>query len=173
MCGRYEFKLNDSESSKKIKAKIIELNLTFKEGEIFPSDKVLCVIPISNNKVSLDSKTWGIKLKSLLINARIESLNEKETYKKIFNNRCAIISNGFYEWKDKQKYYISFEKDHMYMPCLYDCNNDLVIITEGSNSNFKMIHERCPIIMNKNEMLNYLFNGDLSHSEKQFNIKIV
>ena len=45
MCGRYNFKTSDSRKGKQLKERARKLNLTYKEGEIFPSDNVLCIIP--------------------------------------------------------------------------------------------------------------------------------
>ena len=41
MCGRYEFKLSDSHKSETLKTQALKLGLQYKEGEIFPGDKVV------------------------------------------------------------------------------------------------------------------------------------
>ena len=158
MCGRYEFKLDGSDKyTKQITTRIEELNIEgFKMGEIFPNDNCLVFVGKDNNKVDLDIKHWGIPLKSLLINARMESLNEKKIYKDM--SRCIIIANGFYEWKDKEKYYIRKDDPFIYLGGLYDKDNNFVIITGDSNNDMKLIHHRSPVIFNQNEMINYLHN---------------
>ena len=54
------------------------------------------------------------------LNARIETIYEKPTFKSIVKNRCLIIANGFYEWqwldekgKQKQKYLISLPDNEL------------------------------------------------------------
>ncbi|MBQ2584206.1 MAG: SOS response-associated peptidase family protein, partial [Erysipelotrichaceae bacterium] len=101
MCGRYNFKTSDSRKGKQLKERARKLNLTYKEGEIFPSDNVLCIIP-AESKIDLTTMKWGIQNRSFQINARVESLNDKPSYAEIKNKRCAVICNGFYEW-DKEK----------------------------------------------------------------------
>ena len=86
MCGRFEFSLKDDKKGKQIKERAEKLNLVYKEGEIFPTDQVLCIIPVEN-KIDLSVMKWGINNKSLLINARMESINDRPSYKEIKNNR--------------------------------------------------------------------------------------
>ena len=157
MCGRYEFNILADSKGKQIKEQVKKLNLVFKEGEIFCGDKVLCVIP-KESKIDLSVMKWGIQTKSLLINARSETLKDKPTFKRIMNRRCAVICNGFYEWdKNKNKFYINFKDKYMYLACIFNELNELVILTQEANDeDFKKIHNRIPIIMNQEEMINYV-----------------
>ena len=173
MCGRYQVEINDSKKSKELKERIQKLNLSFAEGEIFPTNKVLCVIP-KENKIDLSVMKWGIKKNSLLINARIENIDERPTYKAIKNNRCAVIVNGFYEWdKNKQKHYISFVDEYMYLACIFNNENELVILTKEAENDFSHIHSRIPIIMNQEEMIDYVHFKDKEVSKKKLIIKEV
>jgi len=171
MCGRFHFGILPNELGQKLKQRTEKLNLVYSEGEIFPSNNVLCVIP-KESKVELATMKWGIQAKSLLINARIESVEDRPTYNEIKNNRCAIICNGFYEWdKDKNIYYISFEDDYMYLACIFNKKDELVILTMASDKEFSKIHDRKPIIMNKKEMLNYIHGCNDVFTTKRMNIK--
>lgn len=158
MCGRFHFGILPNNKGKQIKQRALKLNLVYNEGEIFPTNNVLCVIP-KETKIDLDVMKWGISSKSLLINARIESINDRPTYNAIKNNRCAIICNGFYEWdSNSNKYYIDFDEDYLYLACIFNENKELVIITKSSDGNFSKIHDRVPVIMNQSEMLKYIHN---------------
>ena len=171
MCGRYQFNILDNKIGKQIKEKTRKLNLFYKQGEIFPSDNVLCIIP-SESKIDLTVKKWGIKAKSLLINARMETIDDRLTYKAIKNNRCAVICNGFYEWdKNSIKHYISTRNDYIYLACIFNEANELVIITTNANNQMNKIHNRMPIIMNRDEMLKYIHNEDDIFVEKELIIK--
>lgn len=172
MCGRYEFKLSDSHKSETIKTQALKLGLSYKEGEIFPGDKVLCLIPFFG-MLNTDSKSWGIHSKTLLINARSESIQDKITFKNIQNNRCAVIANGFYEWKEKEKYFIKTNDEFIYLAAIYNEKNELVIITEPSKGKMHDIHERQPIMMNQHEMLAYLNFRDVALSNKELSIEKV
>ncbi|MBQ1566367.1 MAG: SOS response-associated peptidase family protein [Erysipelotrichaceae bacterium] len=170
MCGRFEFSLKDDKKGKQIKERAEKLNLVYKEGEIFPTDQVLCIIPVEN-KIDLSVMKWGINNKSLLINARMESINDRPSYKEIKNNRCAVICNGFYEWnRSKEKFYISGEEEYMYLACIFNSKKELLIITQAADEEFSKIHERIPMIMNQAEMLRYIHNEDGIFIKKKLNI---
>ena len=170
MCGRYEFALTDSEKSRQILERTQILNLIYKQGEIFPTDKVLCVIP-KESKIDLTTMTWGIKHKSLQINARKESIADRYSYHEMKNKRCAVISNGFYEWdKDKNKYYINTNDEFIYLACIFNENNELLIITQSADDSFNNIHDRMPIIMSEDEMIKFVHNEDTMIDKKNLNI---
>ena len=173
MCGRYEAYISPDEEGKRIKERAEQLNLTYSEGEIFPSDEVLCFIPYESD-VDLASMKWGIKTKGLHINARIESINDKAMYKNMKNNRCAVIANAFYEWdKNKRKYLIKTKDKYFYLACIFNDANELLIITKQADESISHIHSRMPIIMNKNEMIEYIHNKDNRVSNKELIIKEV
>ncbi|MBO4918547.1 MAG: SOS response-associated peptidase family protein [Erysipelotrichaceae bacterium] len=173
MCGRYHFGILPDRKGKQIRERAEKLNLVYKEGEIFPSDSVLCIIPVEN-KVDLASMKWGIKNKTLQINARQESLNDRPSYEEIRNNRCAVICNGFYEWDpDKNKHYISFDEEYVYLACIFNRKNELLIITRSADEAFRKIHDRMPVIMNQKEMLKYIHNEDTVFEKKKLYIRNV
>ncbi len=171
MCGRFEFSLKDDKKGKQIRERAEKLNLVYKEGEIFPADQVLCIIPVEN-KIDLSTMKWGINNRSLQINARKESLADKPSYNEIKNNRCAVICNGFYEWnKQKDKFYISFEEEYMYLACIFNSKKELLIITQAADEGFSKIHERIPMIMDQKEMLKYIHNEDCIFTKKKLKIE--
>ena len=61
------------------------------------------------NGNTLEKLKWGIvpswsqkKEFKPLINARLETIDEKITLKKLIQlHRCIVIADGFYEWKEK------------------------------------------------------------------------
>lgn len=171
MCGRYHLGIKSDKTGKKITERAQELNLVYDLDEIFPTNDVLCIIP-RETKIDLSVKKWGIKSKSLIINARIESINDRPTFNEIKYNRCAIICDSFYEWdKDKNKYEISFLEDYMYLACFFNTKDELVILTREAYGEFKKIHNRIPIIMNRDEMLMFVHNEETIISEKKLIIK--
>lgn len=157
MCGRYFIELDESKIALKIKEKLIKQNsFEYASSEVFPSQNAIVFIP-KNNGVDVVVKKWGIKGRSLLINARIESLNERVTYKKILHQRCAVIANGFYEWNQKKKIYITKENEpFIYFAAIYNNDQEFVILTGESENQMKKIHPRTPIIMNEQQMKDYL-----------------
>lgn len=109
------------------------------------------------------------------VNARIETIAEKPSFKSSINNRCLIIADGFYEWqwldtkgKNKQKYLLSMPDNELFtFAGLYsDWKNPLTnqiirtytIITTEANELMAQIHnskKRMPVVLaNENEWLN-------------------
>jgi putative SOS response-associated peptidase YedK len=85
---------------------------------------------------------WGIKAAGMsVINARIESYNEK----KIFSNSigCIIPMNGFFEWKSKVPYYFYSEK--MLFACGLLLKDGFVILTKEADGMVGNIHDRMPV----------------------------
>ena len=149
------------------------MNLVFKQGEVFPSDEVLCMIPYGS-KIDLAVKKWGIKNKSLQINARVESLEDRPSYEAMRNKRCAVICNGFYEWdQDKKKYYVHDDEEFIYLACIFNDEDELLILTQASEGEFAKIHSRTPVIMDQKEMLRYIHNekGDIVKKKLFFELK--
>ena len=158
MCGRFEFDLSSSKKGKQIRERAEKMNLVFKQGEVFPNDDVLCIIPVGS-KIDLSVKKWGIQNKSFQINARMESIEDRPSYRSMKENRCAVVCNGFYEWDaEKKKYYVHGDEEYMYLACIFNEENELLIITEASEGEFARIHSRTPVIMDQPEMLKYIHN---------------
>ena len=171
MCGRYELKLGDDRKGRQIRERCEKLDLLFSEGEIFPSSNVLCVVP-AGSKIDLRTMRWGIGGKRLQINARIESLKDHISYESMKHKRCAVICNGFYEWDDRRrKYYISFAQKYMYLACIFNESDELLIMTREADEGFKRIHGRMPIILDQPQMLAYIHDDPMTIDEKQLFIK--
>lgn len=72
-------------------------------GFTFPKTPI-----ISNDKRDIiNMSNWGLLPnwakadfdRTYTLNAKIETLSEKPSFKNSVNNRCIILVNGFYEWK--------------------------------------------------------------------------
>ena len=143
----------------------------------------------SPNKIEMYS--WGLipewsnndDIKQYTLNARIETLNEKPSFKNVTQNRCLIIADGFYEWQwhnktgsKKTKYLITLPDEELFaFAGIYsqwvDFDNSIVnsysIITTEANELMSEIHNtkhRMPVILNKDDENNWLNGTDF----KQF-----
>lgn len=106
---------------------------------------------------------------SKMINARMESLREKASFKTaLIKRRCIIPMDGFYEWKvnpkgKKQAYRIGLQSGEVFfMAGIYDRWKDpkgniiqsFSIITGPANEFMKTYHDRMPaILLRDNEKL--------------------
>lgn len=124
----------------------------------------------------LDAFHWGLvplwakdmKIGSKMINARADTLAEKNAYKAAFKRRrCLIPADGFYEWRKdpdappkakKQPFYIHHPDGEPYaLAGLWEVwkgpNKDqeplrsCVIITTEPNEPMAAIHDRMPVIL--------------------------
>jgi putative SOS response-associated peptidase YedK len=127
---------------------------------------------------------WGLvpswakdtKIGHTMINARLESLQEKPAFKRLISRqRCILPLDGFYEWKSDGKSKIPYriqtvDQDIFSVAGLYDQWKDpsngqmlhsFTIITLAANAFMAQIHDRMPAILNKQMEIQWL-DADLS-----------
>lgn len=107
---------------------------------------------------------WGKERETNLhlVNARIETLGQKPSFRESFRTkRCIIPASGFYEWqkqgKSKQPFYIQRQdREPMAIAGLWDVWTDpasgevvesCAIITVAANEQVQAIHDRMPAIL--------------------------
>ena len=128
--------------------------------------------------------SWGllpewvkdIEFRKNTLNARIETIDEKASYKNISNNRCLIIATAFYEWhwndekgKSKEKYQINSQEDEVFTfaglysrwinPETTEEKNTFTMLTTSANQVMQYVHnhkKRMPVILNKADELKWL-----------------
>ena len=120
------------------------------------------------NGNTLELLKWGIipswsKQKDFkpLINARLETIDEKISFKKhIKIHRCVAVADGFYEWKRNEKektpfYFLREDKKMMFLAGIFS-DTQFCLITEHASGNINKIHHRQPVILNEKDINNYL-----------------
>ena len=165
MCGRYVITNPVSKTKKIVKTAI---KVEDKENYNAHPYQDLPVIKKYTNGNTLENLKWGIvpswsKKKEFkpLINARLETIDEKISFKKLIKlTRCVAVADGFYEWKreDKNKiphYFLREDKKIMYIAAIYE-NNQFCLITEEATENVVDVHKRQPVILNENDVNRYL-----------------
>ena len=124
---------------------------------------------------------WGLipawakdeSIKEFTLNARIETLTEKPSFKNVINNRCLVIVDGFYEWqsfnkngeldangKIKKKYLLSHKEDEPFAfaglyndwinPLTNEIKRTYTIVTTEASELMALIHnskKRMPITL--------------------------
>ena len=128
----------------------------------------LPVIKKYTNGNTLELLKWGIvpswsKQKDFkpLINARLETIDEKISFKKhIKLHRCVVVADGFYEWKRESNkktpfYFLRDDKKMMFIAGIFE-DNHFCMITEQAAENVNEIHHRQPVILNEKDINNYL-----------------
>ena len=146
----------------------------------FAHPKVSCITENDPHKIS--NFSWGLipewskteDIKKYTLNARIETINEKPSFKNA--KRCIIFSDGFYEWKwldpkgrKKQKYLVEYPDSELFgFAGLYDqwVNKETgeilescSIVTTDAEGIMKEVHNsklRMPVTLNIDSMSNWL-----------------
>ncbi len=165
MCGRYVVNNPVSKTSKLIKSAIQVENI--ENYNAHPYQK-LPVIKKYKNGNTLENLKWGLipawaknKDFKALINARLETIDEKVSFKKLIKlNRCVVVADGFYEWKRNEKekiphYFLRKDKKTIFFAGIYE-NDEFCLITEEAKGDVKEIHHRQPVIINETDIKRYL-----------------
>jgi len=96
-----------------------------------------------------------------LINARLETIDEKVSFKKLIQlTRCVAVADGFYEWKREERnkipyYFLREDKKIIYIAGIYE-NDQFCLVTEEASKNVLEIHRRQPVILNEKDVNRYL-----------------
>lgn len=133
----------------------------FKTGEIFPTDRAPVIIEKSG-ALKPQAVAWGFpnfRNKGIIINARAETVPQKPMFRKCLDfGRCIIPSSGFFEWShdgQKTKYQFNLPGiSALYMAGMFqNFNNErrFVIITTAANNSMSEVHNRMPVVLNKEE----------------------
>lgn len=164
MCGRFQIEVELDKILEKYD--ILETNVDYSpQNEVFPSNKSIIVVN-DEGENKLKKFNWGFTVsftKRPLINARSETVSVKQTFKDSFiYRRCLIPVSGYYEWKKengKNIKYIIYTKDDIFsLAGIYKSFKDkegkkieeYTILTCPASKGIKDIHERMPVIIDKN-----------------------
>ncbi len=149
----------------------------------FEHPKVIIV----NNKNIVQAE-WGLlpnwakgkTLQKSTLNARIETLSEKPSFKYYTNNRCLIPATGFFEWqwldekgKQKEQYMIQVINENLfafaglYNDWLDHTSGKIIttctVITTQANELMSQIHntkKRMPVILKTKDEADWLTGKD-------------
>ena len=125
------------------------------------------------------------------LNARIETLTEKPSFKEAINNRCLIPATNFFEWqwldqkgKNKQKFSIYAQQEIFAFAGLYsEWTNPFdnlkyityTIVTQPANPLMAKIHntkQRMPLILNPQDHNNWLNNTPIHYFQENYNVQL-
>lgn len=181
-----------SKQSKKAQQIENRFKATFKELNLFnPTEQYngfeFPKTPIITNQdnTKIEMYYWGLVPdwankdwdKTYTLNARIETLNEKPAFKNYLNNRCIILVDGFYEWKQqgkqKIKYEIGFNNELFAFAGLF-INNTYTIITAEAKGVMREIHNtklRMPVALLDDTEINQWLNENKLNQRFDFSTK--
>ena len=175
MCFHSKQSKAATEVENRFKAKIEKIALFQPKENINGFDFALNPIITDEQPAVITHYNWGLipswskdeEIKKLTLNARIETITEKPSFRNVVNQRCLVIANGFYEWqwhdtkgKNKSKFEIGLENEELFAfaglysiwqnPTTGEEKNTYTIVTTEANPLMAEIHnikKRMPIIL--------------------------
>ena len=178
MCGRYA--ILEEETILEMREIINQVNKNYvgrpglvQCGDVAPT-QVAPVLRDECGLVKLDVMKWGFprwdNTAGVIINARIETVCEKKTFREAFQSRRIVVpSSGFYEWDHRQtskrdKYFFSLSGQVVYMAGIYSSFASLdgsltecfVILTCPAADSIAELHDRMPVILPKSAIRTWL-----------------
>lgn len=188
MCFHSKQSKNAQEVENRFNAKIEQIDVFESTQHFnafsFPKTPVI----IDENPNVIKHINWGLipswsrdnEIRKMTINARIETIKEKPSFKNSVNKRCLVIADGFYEWKwldstgkKKEKYLIGLQNEELYAyGGIYsewvdkqtgEIINTYSIVTTEANPLVAEIHrkKRMPIILKKEDEKNWLMGEEI------------
>lgn len=177
MCGRYSLNKSKIELEERFQAEMLP---DFKPRYNVAPTQLVPVITSQSPK-GFSFFYWGITpdfgqnkpVAQKLINARAESVNEKISFKSSFEKRrCLIPADGFYEWKKLGKktkipYRFTLREDELfafagiweeYETVNGEIEHTFLILTTSPNEIAAEIHDRMPVILNRQMEKKWLDN---------------
>lgn len=160
-------------------------------------------IPIITNERPeiIQDYNWGLipdwsksnDIRALTLNAKIETLDDKPSFKNVIQQRCLVLANGFYEWqwrdskgKIKVKYQIGIEDEALFaFAGLYshwkneqtdEVVNTFTIVTTEANSLMATIHnikKRMPIILRPQDEQNWLNQESVENFAFPYEVNLI
>lgn len=180
----------DDKSFKEDAKELIKNNIL---GDLNPRYNIAPTLPIPallNNGNYLYTHfgylpSWAKSKKSMNINARSESIFEKQTFRDSFRfRRCIIPINGFFEWevedKEKTPFFVKdTQNDYLALAGIWDEYFDseldmnivtVALITCDANEKLGKIHHRMPVVLEKKDFSAWLLSQDIKEVNSLFNI---
>lgn len=165
MCGRYTLTVNQKVLKERFFAEPPKEYVP--RFNAAPAQKLPVIL--NSNPKEIELVRWGIKpvwfaRKDGLINVRMETLLQKKTFQKDFQERrCLVLADGFYEWqqtkKGKQPYrFVLKDREPFAFAGIWETNlidgekvTTFTIITTTPNNVAASVHNRMPVILAPDE----------------------
>jgi putative SOS response-associated peptidase YedK len=165
-------------------------------GFTFPKTPIIT----NENPETIQMYNWGLlpkwakdeSFRKNTLNARIETIKEKPSFRNSVNERCLVIADGFYEWKwlnekgsKKEKYLISLPNEELYAyGGIYsewvnhetgEILNTYSIVTTEANPLVAEIHrkKRMPIILNPKDEKKWLEGDEIENYKLPYSVDLV
>jgi putative SOS response-associated peptidase YedK len=177
MCFYSKQSKTAQELEHRFKAKFIDKKSYQPKHEINGFEHPKTAVILSNSPQEIQLVEWGLiptwakdsSFQKNTLNAKVETIKEKPSFKDYIVNRCLILADGFYEWqwldskgKQKQKYLISSNENEIFAfagiwcpwsnPATGEKKITYSMLTTKANDLMSEIHnhkKRMPVILSR------------------------
>lgn len=173
MCGRFHIDISEPEWRDIIEAAMRRApDAAIKQGEVRPTDSAP-VIALAGEKSTAELMSWGYAkpagAKGVIINARAETVRERPLFGGDFGaRRCVVPANAFWEWsRDKTKFVCRKPQGLLYLGGLWRLRGgrrEFVILTKEATPPVAAIHDRIPVILDREEISAWLRDADFAEA---------
>ena len=189
MCFRTKNNKTAYELEQRFKAKFIDPK--WYSPDIFNAFAFPKTPVVTNDRAdTIQGFTWGLippwakdtNIRKSTLNARLDTLDQKPSFKSSITKRCLVLADGFYEWKwldpkgkSKQKYLLTLPNEEAFaFAGLWnewtnksngEVLNTYTIITTAANQLMSEIHntkKRMPVIIAPEAEHDWLTGGNLT-----------
>lgn len=181
MCGRYYVDDETAEEIRRLFRKM-DRNQRYESimavdkmgaGDIYPTGKAP-ILSGKNGLICCEWQSWGFpkqwetdlsQKNKVIYNARSESVMEKALFRdSILHSRIVIPATGFYEWNSRKEKNTFRRRDAsvLFMAgCSrrYADGEHFVILTTAANVSMEQVHDRMPLILEQEEIIDWIFNN--------------
>ena len=176
MCGRYYI---DDDTAREIEKLVRRVDEKMRQApvagslvqakDIHPSE-VAPVITAEGQSLCCRWQKWGFPGfhgKQLIFNARSESVMEKKMFRESAGQRRIVVPAAwFYEWNKNKEKNIFYREGQsvLYMAGLYNRYQDedrFVILTTEANDSMRAVHDRMPLVLERDEIQRWLNEDQL------------
>lgn len=177
MCGRYFINDDTAKEIEELTGWEDEDDYFFQAKDIYPTNTAP-ILSAENGKLVCVKQKWGFppfqgSRGQVIFNARCETVREKPTFRdSVAQRRIVVPAAWFYEWNSqKEKHIFRHKTDNILFlaGCYNRYNNEecFVILTTAANSSMKPVHDRMPLILERDELLTWILDGNQTQNMLQ------
>lgn len=144
MCSHFRLDHDDEEKFEDFPGYGLQL-----KEDVFEGDKALALV-YQNQRLMVQYFHFGMRrYDKRILNARLESVDEKDLFKEAFQFRRAVFPASVFFEKDNGKAEHGFQGEGiLYLAGCYE-NNEFVLLTRPANDIVGRFHKRMPLILDR------------------------
>lgn len=201
MCFHIKQTKSATDVKNRFKATIDDPGLFKPKSDVNAFDYPLNPVIIDEKPKIITHYNWGLipfwandkEIRKYTLNAKIETVEEKPSFRHSVEKRCLVIANGYYEWqwldskgKEKQKYEIGLPGEELFaLAGLYshwvdkysgELINSYTLLTTEANPLLSEIHnhsKRMPVVLKRGDESSWLGHAPILHFAYPYSVDLI